>query len=92
MKEDDLIEDDSHFSFISGLTSWVHQVGYQEYISLALTLYSSKNECAMTDTVFLPISQVCTKVVTLPTLRARPEYQLSADIHSHKAGTKYPDE
>ena len=27
----------------------------------------------------------------IPTLRTRPEYQLSADIHSHKASTKYPD-
>ena len=25
-------------------------------------------------------------------LRAGPEYQPSADMHSHKAGTKYPDE
>ena len=24
-------------------------------------------------------------------MRARPDYQLSPDIHSHKAGTKYPD-
>ena len=28
----------------------------------------------------------------IPTLRARPEYQLSADIHSPKAGTKLPHE
>ena len=28
----------------------------------------------------------------IPTLRTRPEYQLSADIHSHKAGTKLPHE
>ena len=26
-----------------------------------------------------------------PTLRTRPDYQLSADIHSYKAGTKLPD-
>ena len=30
-----------------------------------LSLYSSKNECARTDTVFFPISQVCTRGVTL---------------------------
>ena len=28
----------------------------------------------------------------IPNIRARPEYQLSAGIHSHKACTKYPDE
>ena len=28
----------------------------------------------------------------IPTLRTRPECQLSADIHSHKAGTKLPHE
>ena len=28
----------------------------------------------------------------IPTLRTWPEYQLSAGIHSHKAGTKYPHE
>ena len=28
----------------------------------------------------------------IPTLRTRPECQLSADIHSHKAGTKLPYE
>ena len=27
----------------------------------------------------------------IPALRVWPEYQLSADINSHKAGTKYPD-
>ena len=30
-----------------------------------LARYSSKNECARTDTVFFPISQVCTRGVTL---------------------------
>ena len=30
-----------------------------------LALYGSKNECARTDTVFFPISQVCTRGVTL---------------------------
>ena len=33
------------------------------YIELALN--GRKNECAMTDTVFFPISQVCTRGVTL---------------------------
>ena len=30
-----------------------------------LALYGSKNECARNDTVFFPISQVCTRGVTL---------------------------
>ena len=30
-----------------------------------LTLYGSKNECARTDTVFLPVSEVCDGVVFL---------------------------
>ena len=30
-----------------------------------LALYSSKNECARTDPVFSPISQLCTRGVTL---------------------------
>ena len=33
-------------------------------------------------------SYVITALAILPTLRARPEYQLTADIHCHKAGTK----
>ena len=30
-----------------------------------LALYGSKNECARTDTVFLPISEVCDSTVSL---------------------------
>ena len=36
-----------------------------------LALYGSTNECARTVTVFFSISQVCTRVVTLLTLRLR---------------------
>ena len=33
-----------------------------------LALYGSKNECARTDTVFLPISEVCNGTVSLVVL------------------------
>ena len=36
-----------------------------ESIYPELALYGSKNEFARTDTVFFPLSQVCTTVVTL---------------------------
>ena len=36
--------------------------------------------------------KLCRAFQLIPTLRTRPEYQLSADIHSHKAGTKLPHE
>ena len=36
-----------------------------ESIYPELALCGSKNECARTDTVFFPISQVCTRGVTL---------------------------
>ena len=37
-----------------------------ENIYTELALYGSKNECARTDTVFLPISEVCNGMVSLP--------------------------
>ena len=37
-------------------------------LSLEFALYGSKNKCARTDTVFFPISQVCTRGVTLTKL------------------------
>ena len=36
-----------------------------ESIYTELALYDSKNECARTDTVFLPISEVCDGKVSL---------------------------
>ena len=36
-----------------------------ESIYAKLALYGSKTECAMTDTVFLPISEVCNGKVSL---------------------------
>ena len=36
-----------------------------ESINTELALYGSKNECARTDTVFLPISEVCNGTVSL---------------------------
>ena len=36
-----------------------------ESIYTELALYGSKNECARTDTVFLPISEVCNGTVSL---------------------------
>ena len=40
--------------------------GYIKSIYPELALSGSKNECASTDIVFLPIYQVCTSGVTLP--------------------------
>ena len=36
-----------------------------ESICTDLALYGSKNECSRTDTVFLPISEVCNGTVSL---------------------------
>ena len=36
-----------------------------ESIHIELALYASKNECARTDTVFLPMSEVCGGTVSL---------------------------
>jgi hypothetical protein len=36
-----------------------------ESIYTKLALYGSKNECARTDTVFSPVSQVCNGTVSL---------------------------
>ena len=36
-----------------------------ESIYTELALYGSKNECARTDTVFLPLSEVCDGTVSL---------------------------
>ena len=47
-----------------GLISWVHQ-GDIKSIYPKLALSGGKNECAVTDTVFFSISQVCTRGVTL---------------------------
>ena len=37
-----------------------------------LVLYGSTNECAMTDTVFFPISHICTRGVTLSYYKVVP--------------------
>ena len=39
-----------------------------ESIYTELALYGSNNECARSDTVFLPISQVCNGMVSLALL------------------------
>ena len=39
-----------------------------ESIYTELALYGSKNECARTDTVFLPISEVCNGKLSLTSL------------------------
>ena len=39
--------------------------GVMESIYTELALYGNKNECAMTDIVFLPISEVCNGTVSL---------------------------
>ena len=40
-----------------------------ESIYIELALYGRKNECARTDAVFLPISEVCNDTVSLKTLQ-----------------------
>ena len=40
-------------------------MGVMESIYTELALYGSKNECARADTVFLPISKVCNRMVSL---------------------------
>jgi hypothetical protein len=40
-------------------------MGVMKSIYTELALYGSKNECARTDTVFLPISEVCDGTVSL---------------------------
>ena len=36
-----------------------------EIINTVLALYGSKNECARTDNVFMPISEVCNGTISL---------------------------
>ena len=53
-------------SLISELTFTVSQAGVDmESIYTELALYGSKNECAKTDNVFFPISEVCDGTVSL---------------------------
>ena len=52
----------THLSFISDLE---HFGGIMASMYTELVLYGSKNECARTDTVFLPISEVCNSKVSL---------------------------
>ena len=70
MNEDDLSSCinyalNTHLNLISELTSRVPQGVYGEYIYTEKALYGSKKECARTDTVFLPISEVCDGIVSL---------------------------
>ena len=46
-----------------------------EIIFNELALYGRKNECARTDNVFLPISEVCNGTVSLD------EWNLTSEIH-----------
>ena len=39
--------------------------GDMKTLNPELALYCSKNKCARTDTVFFPIYEICTRVVTL---------------------------
>ena len=50
-----------------------------------LALYGSKNECARTDTIFLPISEVCDGKVSLWTSKETGDYTV---CHS----TKVPEQ
>ena len=52
-----------------------------ESIYPELALCGSKNECGRTDTVFSPISQVCTRGVTLT---ARDHWSCSTKVNSLK--------
>ena len=53
-----------------------------ESIYTESALYGSRNECARTDTVFLPISEVCDGMVSLTTMQY-------ADLNFSKC-VKYP--
>ena len=46
-----------------------------ESMYIELALYASKNECARTDTVFLPIAKVCDGTVSLI------EYKLDQNMY-----------
>ena len=51
-----------------------------ESIYTELALYGSKNECAKTDTVFLPISEVCDGTVSQTLMRIKYNFQDSGKI------------
>ena len=48
-------------------------MGVMDSIYTELALYESTNECARTDTVFLPISEVCEGTVSLERLSILPD-------------------
>ena len=56
-----------------------------ESIYTELALYGSKNECARTDTVFLPIAEVCNGTVSLSYSKSVKE----ENIHLFKIGQQY---
>ena len=45
-----------------------------------LALYDSKNECTRTDTVFLPISDVCDDTVSLYEMILSPKVKMLTDF------------
>ena len=48
-------------------------MGVMDSIYTELALYGSKNECTRTDTVFLPVSEVCDGKVSLTKLFSTPD-------------------
>ena len=50
-----------------------------ESIYTELALYGSKNVCARTDTVFLPISEVCDGTVSLGKIPDRAAHNTTAE-------------
>ena len=51
-----------------------------ESIYTELALYGSKNECARTDNVFSPTSEVCDGTVTLITIQLPEMFQQTVSI------------
>ena len=61
------------FSFISELTFRGHQVD-MDGLNPEFALYGFKNECARTDTIFFPLSEVSTRAVTLSSILSQSLY------------------
>ena len=63
-----------------------------ESIYTELALYGSKNECARTDTVFLPISEVCDGKVSLKNLQLSFSNPKQKNFRFFLQKTKYSDQ
>ena len=64
-------------------------MGVMESIYTELTLYGSNNECARTDTVFLPISEICDGTVSLMNTTASVSLCTKLESMARYAG-KFP--